>query len=58
MALGPRDASDGRRLAGALSVGVYVIVVVLLFAYFYPILAAEVIPYSSWRTRMWFPGWI
>ncbi|MCK9932357.1 phospholipid carrier-dependent glycosyltransferase [Frankia sp. Mgl5] len=58
LALGPRDASETRRLAGALSVGVYTVIVVLLFAYFYPILAAEVIPYSSWRIRMWFPGWI
>ncbi len=58
LALGPRDASDTRRLTGALSVGVYTIIVVLLFAYFYPILAAQVIPYSSWRARMWFPGWI
>jgi dolichyl-phosphate-mannose--protein O-mannosyl transferase len=58
LALGPREASDTRRLAGALSVGIYTIIVVLLFAYFYPILAAQVIPYSSWRARMWFPGWI
>ncbi|WP_251080100.1 phospholipid carrier-dependent glycosyltransferase [Frankia sp. AgPm24] len=58
LALGPRGASDTRRLVGALSVGLYTIVVVLLFAYFYPILAAQVIPYSSWRARMWFPGWI
>ncbi|WP_261570490.1 dolichyl-phosphate-mannose--protein mannosyltransferase [Frankia gtarii] len=58
LALGPRSASDARRLTGALMVGVYTIVVVLLFAYFYPILAAQVIPYSSWRARMWFPGWI
>ncbi len=58
LALGPREASDARRLTGALTVGVYTIVVVLLFAYFYPILAAQVIPYSSWRARMWFPGWI
>ncbi|MCK9900274.1 glycosyl transferase [Parafrankia colletiae] len=58
LALGPREASDVRRLTGALAVGVYTVAVVLLFAYFYPILAAEVIPYSSWRMRMWFPGWI
>lgn len=58
LVLGPRDASDARRLAGALVVGVYTIIVVLLFAYFYPILAAQVIPYSSWRARMWLPGWI
>ncbi|OHV32655.1 glycosyl transferase [Pseudofrankia sp. EUN1h] len=58
LALGPREASDTRRLVGALSVGVYLIAVVLLFAYFYPILAAQQIPLSGWRARMWFPGWI
>jgi dolichyl-phosphate-mannose--protein O-mannosyl transferase len=58
LALGDRDASDTRRLVGALSVGVYTIIVVLLFVYFYPILAAEVIPTSGWRARMWFPGWV
>lgn len=58
LALGPRVASDTRRLAGALSVGVYLIAVVLMFAYFYPILAAQMIPLDAWRARMWFPGWI
>jgi dolichyl-phosphate-mannose--protein O-mannosyl transferase len=58
LVLGPREASDTRRLAGALAVGVYLIAVVLLFAYFYPILAAQQIPLSAWRARMWFPGWI
>jgi dolichyl-phosphate-mannose--protein O-mannosyl transferase len=58
LALGPREASDNRRLIGALTVGIYLIAVVLLFAYFYPILAAQQIPLSAWRARMWFPGWI
>ncbi|MEX5712451.1 phospholipid carrier-dependent glycosyltransferase [Parafrankia sp. FMc6] len=58
LALGPRDASDTRRMIGALSFGLYLAAVVLMFAYFYPILAAQTIPLSSWRDRMWFPGWI
>ncbi|WP_250289964.1 phospholipid carrier-dependent glycosyltransferase [Frankia sp. CiP1_Cm_nod1] len=58
VALGPRTASDLRRLVGSLMVGVYAIVVVLLFVYFYPIMAAQVVPTSAWRVRMWFPGWI
>jgi dolichyl-phosphate-mannose--protein O-mannosyl transferase len=28
------------------------------FAYMYPILAARVIPYSEWLSRMWFHSWI
>nr|WP_261566008.1 phospholipid carrier-dependent glycosyltransferase [Frankia gtarii] len=57
LVLGPRDASDIRRLIGALSCGAYLIAVVLMFAYFYPILAAQLISQDSWRARMWFPGW-
>jgi dolichyl-phosphate-mannose--protein O-mannosyl transferase len=58
LVLGPREASDSRRLAGALAVGVYLITVVLLFAYFYPIMTDQLIPLSGWRARMWFPGWV
>jgi hypothetical protein len=32
--------------------------VLLNLAYLYPILTAEVIPYSSWLSRMWFHSWI
>ena len=39
--------------------GAYVSVVVINFAYFYPILAAVTLPYASWYARMWFPtAWI
>lgn len=58
IALGPRDAPESRRIGGALVVGAYVILVLVLFAYFYPILSAQVIPMSEWQARMWFPGWV
>jgi dolichyl-phosphate-mannose--protein O-mannosyl transferase len=29
-----------------------------LFAFFYPLYTAQVIPYSQWQLRMWFPSWI
>jgi len=58
LALGPREASDTRRLVGALTVGVYLIAVILLFSYFYPIMTDQMIPLSDWRARMWFPGWV
>jgi dolichyl-phosphate-mannose--protein O-mannosyl transferase len=58
LVLGPREASDTRRLVGALTLGVYLIAVVLLFAYFYPILTDQMISLSGWRARMWFPGWV
>jgi len=28
------------------------------FFYLYPILSAQVIPYESWHSRMWFSSWI
>ncbi|WP_131769465.1 phospholipid carrier-dependent glycosyltransferase [Candidatus Frankia meridionalis] len=58
VAMGSRTASDVRRLVGSLTVGIYAIIVVLLFVYFYPIMTAQVIPTSAWQVRMWFPGWI
>ncbi|MBL7489021.1 phospholipid carrier-dependent glycosyltransferase [Frankia sp. AgB1.9] len=58
LAIGPREASDTRRLFGALALGVYLITVVLLFAYFYPIMTDQMISLSGWRARMWFPGWV
>ena len=29
-----------------------------LFAFFYPLYTAQVIPYPQWQLRMWFPSWI
>jgi len=58
LALGGRGISEVRALAGALTVGIYAIVVVLFFVYFYPILANQMISIPGWRARMWFPGWI
>ena len=58
-ALGPAGASARRRAVAATAVGSYLAVVVVNFAYFYPILAAVTLPYASWYARMWFPtAWI
>ncbi len=56
--IGPARAAPSRRALGAVGVGAYLIAVLLNLAYIYPILTAEVIPYSSWLSRMWFHGWI
>ena len=50
--------SRRRRTAAAMGVGTYVAVVVLNFAYLYPVLAAQTLPYEAWRARMWFTSWI
>ncbi|HEY6737497.1 MAG TPA: phospholipid carrier-dependent glycosyltransferase, partial [Actinopolymorphaceae bacterium] len=56
--LGPRDASPERRMWGAALAGGYVLLVVLNFAYLYPILTDQMIPYTEWLSRMWFNSWV
>jgi dolichyl-phosphate-mannose-protein mannosyltransferase len=56
--LGPRTASPQRRLYGAIAAGSVVVLAVLAFAFFYPILSAKVIPRGEWSARMWLPSWI
>jgi dolichyl-phosphate-mannose-protein mannosyltransferase len=52
------SSSGRRRAVGAVSAGTYAMAVLLNFAYLYPVLAAQAIPYSSWLSRMWFRSWI
>jgi dolichyl-phosphate-mannose--protein O-mannosyl transferase len=60
--LGSAHAKSVRRAVGASLAGAYLLAVLLDFAYIYPILAAKVIPYTSWYQRMWYHpgghGWI
>ncbi len=59
--LGPVTAGVLRRSIGAGVVGAYVLTVLLMFWYFYSILAAKVIPYPEWLSHMWYRigrGWI
>ena len=59
--LGPASASVLRRAVGACIVGAYVLCVLLMFWYFYAILAGQVIPYHDWYAHMWYRvgrGWI
>src|SRR6266567_4483766 len=59
--LGPASATALRRATGALIVGAYVLSVLLMFWYFYSILAGKVIPYHDWYSHMWYRigrGWI
>jgi dolichyl-phosphate-mannose-protein mannosyltransferase len=57
-AIGPADASIAHRTVGVAAVGAYLVIVVINFFYLYPVLAAKVIPYTSWHHRMWFPSWV
>jgi len=54
--LGPAAAGRRRRATGAALAGGYVLAVLVLFWYFYPILTAQVIPYPDWLSHMWYRG--
>jgi dolichyl-phosphate-mannose-protein mannosyltransferase len=59
--LGPAAATVRRRSIGAGVVGAYLLCVLIMFWYFYAILAAKVIPYPDWLSHMWYRvghGWI
>ncbi len=56
--LGPAAAGTARRATGAVVAGAFLLAVLADFAYIYPVLAARVLPYSSWFARMWFRSWI
>jgi dolichyl-phosphate-mannose--protein O-mannosyl transferase len=56
--LGPRDALPWRRMTGAGIVTVFLVACVLVSWFFYPIWTGDVIPYSAWQIRMWFPTWV
>ncbi|HWC35786.1 MAG TPA: phospholipid carrier-dependent glycosyltransferase [Mycobacteriales bacterium] len=52
--LGRRSQSEVRRGIGAAATAAYLAVVVSLFYFFYPVLAARNIPQSEWHRRIWF----
>jgi dolichyl-phosphate-mannose-protein mannosyltransferase len=56
--IGPARAAPGRRAWGATGAGLYLLAVLVNLAYIYPVLTAEVIPFSAWMSRMWFHRWI
>ena len=55
--IGDARAGD-RRMIGTIVAGSFVALVGANFAYLYPILADQVLPYPDWRARMWFRSWI
>ena len=55
--LGDARAGD-RRMVGAIVIGAFVALVAANFAYIYPILTDQLLPYPKWLSRMWFRTWI
>ena len=57
--IGPAGAVPARRALGAILAGAYLLGVLWDFFFMYPVLAAKIIPYASWLSRMWNRhGWI
>ena len=56
--LGGPGASANRRMWGAGVVGAFVVLVVVNFAWFWPIYTGELITTPEWLERIWFKQWI
>jgi dolichyl-phosphate-mannose-protein mannosyltransferase len=56
--LGPVDATASRRAVGAVVSGAVVVLAMLSFAYFWPILSDQLLTQTQWLHRMWFKRWI
>ena len=56
--MGDVGGGRARRAVGASLAGAFVLAVLLNFAYLYPLLTAQPIPYSSWLAHMWYHGGI
>lgn len=53
-----QDSTTAYRVLSWSVVGLWLIAVLAVAAYFWPIWSAQVIPYESWHHRMWFQSWI
>lgn len=53
MIIGPASASAERRLSGSLIAGGIVVLIVLCFAYFWPLYTGQVMTFEDWNARMW-----
>ncbi|WP_026553826.1 phospholipid carrier-dependent glycosyltransferase [Arthrobacter sp. 35W] len=58
LVLGKSTDPPWRRQQGILWVGIFLVLVLVVSAYFYPIWTAELISYQDWKNHMWMPSWI
>jgi dolichyl-phosphate-mannose-protein mannosyltransferase len=56
--IGPASAHVIRRAVGSAVVGAYVLAVLALFWYFYPVMAGKILTYADWYSHMWYHGWV
>ena len=55
---GRADAAPARRAAGQNSVIVFLVIVALVSAFWYPVWTGMTVPYEFWRIHNWLPTWI
>ena len=56
--LGPSRLPSRRRTVGVVVSGSFLVLVLLNFAYFHPLLSYGLLPRADWLDRMWFDRWI
>jgi dolichyl-phosphate-mannose--protein O-mannosyl transferase len=56
--IGPSDAPSPRRTAGVVVAGSWFVLVLLAFAWFWPIWTDQLITHAEWVNRVWFSRWI
>jgi dolichyl-phosphate-mannose--protein O-mannosyl transferase len=56
--VGSARSSTRRRMYGAVAAGTFVVLVVVNFAWFWPIYTDELITTREWLQRIWFRAWI
>ncbi|MFC7492681.1 MULTISPECIES: dolichyl-phosphate-mannose--protein mannosyltransferase [unclassified Nocardioides] len=56
--LGSSAAPSGRRTAGVVVVGAYLVLVLMNFAWFWPIWTDQLLTHGEWLDRIWFTRWI
>jgi len=56
--LGSSTAPTRRRTAGVVAVGAYLMLVLLNFAWFWPIWTNQLLTHAEWLDRIWFTRWI
>ncbi|MFC6154185.1 dolichyl-phosphate-mannose--protein mannosyltransferase [Nocardioides yefusunii] len=57
-AIGPKRGPSTRRTVSAVVAGLFLIVAIALFAFFWPIWTDQLITYDEWSSRMWLKDWI
>jgi dolichyl-phosphate-mannose--protein O-mannosyl transferase len=56
--LGPGRGPSSRRTTGTIVAGTFVVLVLLNFAWFWPIWTNGLLTLSEWQSRIWFQRWI